>query len=150
MKQSHQISIASKSSVRKPLKDLSNNNGSFLRSMNPKKISMPAKEIGDKQSVVRAQEEEEQKQQQQDDDCLDHLLLVQSDLSSLTRQIDELVAQAFKLKATSKEGRQEIESFMQVLSNMLSSLKPWVPRFQKVFSSHFVEPDKSITASNCF
>ncbi|KAJ6762929.1 hypothetical protein OIU79_023633 [Salix purpurea] len=141
MKQSHQISIASKSSVRKPLKDLSNNNGSFLRSMNLKKISMPAKEIGDKQSVVRAQEEEEQKQQQQDDDCLDHLLLVQSDLSSLTRQIDELVAQAFKLKATSKEGRQEIESFMQVLSNMLSSLKPWVPRFQKVFSSHFVEPE---------
>ena len=55
--------------------------------MNPKKISMPAKEIGDKQSVVRAQEEEEQKQQQQDDDCLDHLLLVQSDLSSLTRQV---------------------------------------------------------------
>ena len=86
MKQSHQISIASKSSVRKPLKDLSNNNGSFLRSVNPKKISMPAKEIDDKQSVVRAQEEE-QKQQQQDDDCLDHLLLVQSDLSSLTRQV---------------------------------------------------------------
>ncbi|KAJ6434265.1 hypothetical protein OIU84_017880 [Salix udensis] len=113
-----------------------------LRSVIPKKISMPAKEIDDKQSVVRAQEEEEeQKQQQQDDDCLDHLLLVQSDLSSLTRQIDELVAQAFKLKATSKEGRQEIESFMQVLSNMLSSLKPWVPRFQRVFSSHFVEPE---------
>ena len=81
MKQSHQDSIASKSSVRKPLKDLSNNNGRFLKSVNPKKISMPAKEIGDKESVVRVQ------QQQQDDDCLDRLLLVRSDLSSLTRQV---------------------------------------------------------------
>ena len=42
---------------------------------------MPAKEIGDKESVVRVQ------QQQQDDDCLDRLLLVRSDLSSLTRQV---------------------------------------------------------------
>lgn len=82
MKQSHQVSIASKSSVRKPLKDLSNNNGRFLKSVNPKKISMPAKEIGDKESVVRVQQ-----QQQQDDDCLDRLLLVRSDLSSLTRQV---------------------------------------------------------------
>jgi len=81
MKQSHQVSIASKSSVKKPLKDLSNNNGRFLKSVNPKKISMPAKEIGDKQSVVRVQE------QQQDDDCLDRLLLVHSDLSSLTCQV---------------------------------------------------------------
>jgi hypothetical protein len=86
MKQSHQVSIASKSSERKPLKDLSNNNGRFLKSVNPKKISMPAKEIGDKQSVVRVQEQQQQ-QQQQDDDCLDRLLLVHSDLSSLTRQV---------------------------------------------------------------
>ena len=85
MTQSHQVSIASKSSERKPLKDLSNNNGRFLKSVNPKKISMPAKEIGDKQSVVRVQEQ--QQQQQQDDDCLDRLLLVHSDLSSLTRQV---------------------------------------------------------------
>ncbi|XP_011038576.1 PREDICTED: uncharacterized protein LOC105135412 isoform X1 [Populus euphratica] len=138
MKQSHQVSVASKSSVRKPLKDLPNDNGRFLKSVNPKKISMPAKEIGDKQSVVRVQ------QQQQDDDCLDRLLLVHSDLSSLTRQIDELVAQAFKLKATSKEGRQEIESFIHVVSNMLSSLKPWVPRFQKVLSSHIAEPENQL------
>ncbi|KAF9670100.1 hypothetical protein SADUNF_Sadunf13G0033500 [Salix dunnii] len=64
---------------------------------------MPAQENGDTQSV--------------------------SDLSSLTRQIDELVEQAFKLKATSKEGSQEIESFMHVLSNMLSSLKVTILSF---------------------
>jgi hypothetical protein len=95
MKQSHQVSIASKSSERKPLKDLSNNNGRFLKSVNPKKISMPAKEIGDKQSVVRVQEQ--QQQQQQDDDCLDRLLLVHSDLSSLTRQV---LTSPFKTKSS--------------------------------------------------
>jgi hypothetical protein len=95
MTQSHQVSIASKSSERKPLKDLSNNNGRFLKSVNPKKISMPAKEIGDKQSVVRVQEQ--QQQQQQDDDCLDRLLLVHSDLSSLTRQV---LTSPFKTKSS--------------------------------------------------
>ncbi|KAG6773374.1 hypothetical protein POTOM_020648 [Populus tomentosa] len=136
--QSQEISMASKSSVRKPLKDLSNNNGRFLKSVNPKK---KCKEIGEKNNVIRVQELQ---QQDDDDGFLDGLLLVQSDLSSLTSQIDELVAQAFKLKATSKEGSEEIESFMHVLSNMLSSLKPWVPRFQKVLSSHFVEPEKKL------
>jgi hypothetical protein len=98
MKQSHQVSIASKSSERKPLKDLSNNNGRFLKSVNPKKISMPAKEIGDKQSVVRVQEQQQQQQQQQqDDDCLDRLLLVHSDLSSLTRQV---LTSPFKTKSS--------------------------------------------------
>jgi hypothetical protein len=96
MKQSHQVSIASKSSERKPLKDLSNNNGRFLKSVNPKKISMPAKEIGDKQSVVRVQEQQQQ-QQHQDDDCLDRLLLVHSDLSSLTRQV---LTSPFKTKSS--------------------------------------------------
>lgn len=38
-------------------------------------------------------------------------------------QIDELVVQAFELKATSKHGRKEIESFTRFLSEMLSSLK---------------------------
>ena len=38
-------------------------------------------------------------------------------------QVDELVAQAFKLKSTSKQGRIEIESFTHFLSEMLSSLK---------------------------
>jgi hypothetical protein len=57
---------------------------------------MPAKEIGDKQSVVRVQEQQQQ-QQQQDDDCLDRLLLVHSDLSSLTRQV---LTSPFKTKSS--------------------------------------------------
>ncbi|KAG5244995.1 UDP-N-acetylglucosamine pyrophosphorylase [Salix suchowensis] len=126
--------MASKLSARKPLKDLSNNNGRYLKSVNPKK---KCKEIGEKYNVNRVQ------QQDDEDGFLDRLLLVQSDLSSLTSQIDELVAQAFKLKTTSKEGSEEIESFMHVLSNMLSSLKPWVPRFQKALSSNFVEPENN-------
>jgi len=74
--------MASKSSVRKPLKDLSNNNGRFLKSVNPKK---KCKENGEKKNVIRVQEL--QQQQDDDDGFLDRLLLVQSDLSSLTSQV---------------------------------------------------------------
>ena len=69
--------MASTSSVRKPLKDLSNNNGRFLKSVNPKK---KCKEIGGEKNVNRVQ------QQDDEDGFLDRLLLVQSDLSSLTSQ----------------------------------------------------------------
>ncbi|XP_010267147.1 PREDICTED: uncharacterized protein LOC104604489 [Nelumbo nucifera] len=74
----------------------------------------------------------------EDDDALDRLLLAHSGLSNLIQQIDELVVQAFKLKLTIKE-RGEIESFTHVLSDVCSSLKSWVPRFQKVLSSSSVE-----------
>ncbi|KAK4837264.1 hypothetical protein QYF36_004051 [Acer negundo] len=106
-------------SVRKPLRELSNNNnnngaGKLSKSVNAnKKCSEEAS-----------------------DDCaLDRLLLVQSDLSALLQQIDELVVQAFKVKATNRQGSKEFESFARVLSDMLSTLKPWVPRFQNVLSS---------------
>ncbi|TXG68827.1 hypothetical protein EZV62_003762 [Acer yangbiense] len=52
-----------------------------------------------------------------------------------TLMIDELVVQAFKVKATTRQGSKEFESFARVLSDMLSTLKPWVPRFQNVLSS---------------
>ncbi|XP_022715035.1 uncharacterized protein LOC111274568 [Durio zibethinus] len=105
-------------SVRKPLRDLSNNNST--RSFS--KSEIPKKKVLDKHK------------NHQNQASLDSLLLLQSDLSSLLRQIDELVAQAIKLNATGK-GRKEIESFTNVISEMLSSLKPWVPRFQKALSS---------------
>lgn len=54
-------------------------------------------------------------------------------------QIDELVVQAFKLKATSKHGRKEIESFTHFLSEMLSSLKV-NPSVISVTLSHFRTP----------
>ncbi|KAK3219976.1 hypothetical protein Dsin_013946 [Dipteronia sinensis] len=108
-------------SVRKPLRELSNNNnnnngaGKLSKSVNAKK---------------KCSEEAS------NDDCaLDRLLLVQSDLSALLQQIDELVVQAFKVKATTRQGSKEFESFTRVLSDMLSTLKPWVPRFQNILSS---------------
>ncbi|KAL5822716.1 hypothetical protein ACOSQ4_020616 [Xanthoceras sorbifolium] len=125
-------------SVRKPLRDLSNNNnngaGKFSKSLNQKEKC--SKEASD------------------DGGALDRLLLAQSDLSALLQQIDELVVQAFKVKATTKEGTKEIESFTRVLSEMLSTLKPWVPRFQNVLSSpvesenQVGQPLPSKTASN--
>ncbi|XP_044496086.1 uncharacterized protein LOC123218640 isoform X2 [Mangifera indica] len=113
-------------SVRKPLRDLSNkfnkNNdgaGRFSNFVNAKKKTDDYKRI----------------EEASDDNALDRLLLVQSDLSTLLQQIDELVVQAFKVKTISKEGKNEIETFTQVLFDMSSALKPWVPRFQKAFSS---------------
>ncbi|GFP97781.1 hypothetical protein PHJA_001922200 [Phtheirospermum japonicum] len=73
------------------------------------------------------------------DDSLDRLLLVQSDLSSLVRQIDELVVQALHL--TGNKGRKEIKQFADVLSDMQTSLKPWVPRLQKALLSQSTKPE---------
>ncbi|XP_031255739.1 uncharacterized protein LOC116113718 [Pistacia vera] len=112
-------------STRKPLRDLSTNNnynnggGRFSKSVKTKKKS----------------DDNKQMDEASDDNALDRLLLVQSDLSNLLQQIDELVVQAFKVKTMSKEGKKEIESFTHVLSDMSSTLKPWVPRFQKALSS---------------
>ncbi|XP_038882435.1 uncharacterized protein LOC120073701 isoform X2 [Benincasa hispida] len=93
-----------------------------------------------KENVIKSKVEEQE-------NSLDRLLLVQSDLSTLTHQIDELVVKAFELKEMDKQGKQEIESFTHVLSDMLSSLKPWVPRLQKVFSQPSKESDDGIRQS---
>ncbi|KAF5726855.1 hypothetical protein HS088_TW22G00539 [Tripterygium wilfordii] len=119
-------------SGRKALRDLSNNGGGsgrLSKSVNAQKKAS-AKDMEDRRVSQETQD---------DDGPLDRLMLVHSDLSSLLRQIDELVVQAFKLKGTSKERRKEIESFSNVMSDMLSSLKPWVPRFRKLFSSPSME-----------
>ncbi|XP_014516046.1 uncharacterized protein LOC106773807 [Vigna radiata var. radiata] len=65
---------------------------------------------------------------------------LRSDLSSLLHQIDELVVRAIevnnnnnvkkKKNGISKDDKTQIESFSRVLSDMLSSLKSWVPKFQ--------------------
>ncbi|PQP92338.1 uncharacterized protein Pyn_13089 [Prunus yedoensis var. nudiflora] len=46
--------------------------------------------------------------------------------------IDELVVQAFKCKGTEAK---EVESFTNFLSEILSSMKPWVPRLHKSLST---------------
>ncbi|KAL0319307.1 UNVERIFIED_CONTAM: hypothetical protein Sangu_2086900 [Sesamum angustifolium] len=106
-------------STRKPLRDVSNAKTAF-KSAN---IFKKPEENGGKMG----------------DDSLDHLLLAHSDLSSLLRQIDELVVQAIQL--TSNKGRKEIKQFADVLSDMQTSLKPWVPRFQKALSSQSTGPE---------
>ncbi|KAF7843401.1 UDP-N-acetylglucosamine pyrophosphorylase [Senna tora] len=110
-------------SERKPLRNVTNNDvRRSSKSVNLKKM------ISQKHKEQTSKEEEE-------DGALDRLLLVQSDIASVLHQIDELVVQAFKLKTASKEGRKEIKSFSLVLSDMLSSLKPWAARFQRAQST---------------
>ncbi|KAE8680757.1 2-oxoglutarate (2OG) and Fe(II)-dependent oxygenase superfamily protein [Hibiscus syriacus] len=121
--------MRSTKSVRKPLRDLTNNEST----MSLFKSEIPKKKIIPKNS------------NNQSDSSLDRLLLLHSDLSSFLRQIDEFVVQAFKLKAA-EQGRKEIESFMDVISNM-----PWVPKFHKAFSSlsageHKDQPGKHLEA----
>ncbi|GER52659.1 hypothetical protein STAS_30121, partial [Striga asiatica] len=107
-------------STRKPLRDLSNAKLAVKPADNLKKTSEHERgQIGDEVS-------------------LDRLLLVQSDLSSLVRQIDELVVQALQL--TGNKGKKEIKQFADVLSDMQTSLKPWVPRLQKALLSQSMPP----------
>ncbi|KAK7294261.1 hypothetical protein RJT34_17148 [Clitoria ternatea] len=67
--------------------------------------------------------------EEEENDGVD-LLRLHSDLSSLLCQIDELVVQAIKLDSVTNDGKTQIHSFSRVLSDMLSSLKPWIPKFQ--------------------
>ncbi|XP_023527508.1 uncharacterized protein LOC111790716 [Cucurbita pepo subsp. pepo] len=115
---------------RKPLRDIANHN--YCRTSS-KSVATAKRKEDDNRSKVEEQ-----------DDSLDRLLLVQSDLSALTDQIDELVVKAFELKKIDEQGRKEIESFTHVLSDMLSSLKPWVPRFQMAFSRPSKDSDDGI------
>lgn len=85
---------------------------------------------------------------QNDESALDRLLLVHSDLSTFIHQIDELVVQALNLKTSSAEGWEEIKSFTHVLSEMLSSLKPWAPRFQKALSLPSVKSENQLGQSS--
>uniref|UniRef100_A0A1J3IT89 Uncharacterized protein n=1 Tax=Noccaea caerulescens TaxID=107243 RepID=A0A1J3IT89_NOCCA len=79
-------------------------------------------------------EAKHREEEDEGDSELDLLSLVHSDISSVLHQIDELVVKATKLKTMRKQGRREVESFKSVLSDMLSSLKPWFPRLQEAIS----------------
>ncbi|KAK9131091.1 hypothetical protein Sjap_011578 [Stephania japonica] len=101
--------------ARKPLKTITNNNNGTKSSKRPV--------------------QEKSKSDENDDNILDRLLLAHSDLSSLVRQIDELIVEALKGKVTSKEGKKEIKSFTSVLNDMHTSLKSWFPRLQNSLSA---------------
>ncbi|CAI9757638.1 unnamed protein product [Fraxinus pennsylvanica] len=119
--------MRSKSS-RKPLRDVSN--------------AKSTKKLLSIKSANNCKKTLEENGEQMGDDSLDRLLLVHSNLSSLMHQIDELVVQALQLK--SKKGNKELESFADILSEMHTSLKPWVPRFQKVLSSQLTGPENKL------
>ncbi|XP_071712202.1 uncharacterized protein [Rutidosis leptorrhynchoides] len=77
-------------------------------------------------------------------DPFDRLFLVHSDLLTLIHQIDELVVQAVEQKV---KNTKEIECFTDVLKEMHTSLKPWIPRFQKVLSTGAVKSEQSLETS---
>ncbi|XXG48154.1 hypothetical protein AAC387_Pa02g2672 [Persea americana] len=131
-------------SARKPLMDISNSR------KNPSK-DPSAKKIAEKRHQQDQEEAKEEEVPNKDpnivsdgdkESSLDRLRLAHSDLSNLIRQIDELIVQAVKLNAKCKMGSQEIESFMCVVSDMQSTLKPWLPRFQQALSRPSTESDR--------
>ncbi|XP_047963274.1 uncharacterized protein LOC125207818 [Salvia hispanica] len=109
-------------SMRKPLRDVSNAKAANKSASIYNKIS---KDDGGKAGG----------------DSLDRLLLVHSELR---RQIDELVAEALKLKGNDR--RDEIKQFAETLSDMQTSLKPWVSIFQKAALSQSTVPEKNTSA----
>ncbi|XP_071686867.1 uncharacterized protein [Rutidosis leptorrhynchoides] len=125
---------------RKPLRDVSNKTSLTTSTM--------------KSKFLNTQQQQQQQQQQQSvttcgggdgcSDSFDRLLLAHSNLSTLIHQIDELVVQAVEQKV---KNTKEIESFTDVLKEMQTSLKPWIPRFQKVFMTQAVRSKKSLETS---
>ncbi|CAN6573386.1 unnamed protein product [Malus baccata var. baccata] len=110
-------------SVRKVLREISNNHGGGSGGGGGGRFSKSfatAKKKEKESRKVRVQEHDKEENDHQNDDALDRLLLVQSNLSALTHQIDELVVQAFKCQGKTTK---EVESFPNFLSGMLSSLK---------------------------
>ncbi|XP_077210301.1 uncharacterized protein LOC143845771 [Tasmannia lanceolata] len=137
-------------SARKALKDISNSRNLSR----PCKKNLEDEEIENGDLVQKNKTLEDQngdlvqknKTLENENGDLDRLLLAHSDLSNLIHQIDELVSQAFKLKLTCKMRSHEIESFTHVLSDMHSSLKLWVPRFQQAFSSPLTESESHLAS----
>ncbi|CAH1422694.1 unnamed protein product [Lactuca virosa] len=111
-------------STRKPLRDVSN--GGFKSSVRNPVIQKSTADTQQQDPVTICGDGASR-------DPLDRLLLVHSDLSVLIHQIDELVVQALEQKVRNKK---EIESFAHLLNKMQTSLKPWIPRFQKFLSTN--------------
>ncbi|KAJ3695078.1 hypothetical protein LUZ60_000455 [Juncus effusus] len=92
--------------------------------------------LADKSSCVnRVEKSCIKKEAVRDSDSVQRILAVRSDLSDLVSQINQLVTQASQQKELSKRANQEIESFTNVLSDLRSILKPWVPRLEQAFNS---------------
>ncbi|XP_055831211.1 uncharacterized protein LOC129900269 [Solanum dulcamara] len=112
-------------STRKPLRDVSNSN-----MVKPLTTSFKSKKLYGR--------EKDDVEPFSGENVIDRLLIIRSDFSSVIHQIDELVQ---VLKLGGKKSGKEIESFAHVLSEMQASLKPWVPKFQKVLSDPSTRPE---------
>ncbi|KAL9240299.1 hypothetical protein vseg_014537 [Gypsophila vaccaria] len=113
-----------KSAIRKPLRDVSNS------AIHKPKLN--------KKSAIKINQNQNQVKEEDDvfDDAVDplhRLLFVHSDFSSLIRLIDEVVVESVKVKIDD-EKRKEINSFINALSEIQSSLKPRVLRLQKALA----------------
>ncbi|KAH0464312.1 hypothetical protein IEQ34_007098 [Dendrobium chrysotoxum] len=96
--------------------------------------SVNRKPLGDISNGGRPSRDGKKKiQLDRDDDggYFDRLLLVRSKLSALVNQIDEIFAQSSEHDMKSKTTNEEIESLSNLLSEMHSSLKPWVLRLSQ-------------------
>ncbi|KAL0920919.1 hypothetical protein M5K25_007938 [Dendrobium thyrsiflorum] len=96
--------------------------------------SMNRKPLGDISNGGRPSRDGKKKiQLDRDDDVgyFDRLLLVRSKLSALVNQIDEIFAQSSEQDMKSKTTNEEIDSLSNLLSEMHSSLKPWVLRLSQ-------------------
>ncbi|KAF9616024.1 hypothetical protein IFM89_027963 [Coptis chinensis] len=88
------------------------------------------------------------KQISSEDNITNQLFLVRSDLSNLIQQIDELVVQAENVKGKREE--KEINTFTNVLSNMHSSLKAWMPMLQSALSAESENQLEQFSPSQTF
>ncbi|CAO2813377.1 unnamed protein product [Amaranthus hypochondriacus] len=120
-----------KSARRKPLRNISNGGVKSLKST-AKKMKFLDKDPQNQQHT------------NSDEDPLDRLLLLHSEISSTFSQIDELVVQAVNVNTIDSERMKEIKSFTSVLSDIHSSLKPWIPRLGKALASSHTEPQIQI------
>ncbi|KAK1290934.1 hypothetical protein QJS10_CPB18g01007 [Acorus calamus] len=68
------------------------------------------------------------------DEDLDRLFEAHTELSNLVRKIDDLCGQALRLKSAHKLQSHEILSFRHVITDMHTSLEPWLWRFQQAFT----------------
>ncbi|XP_074282288.1 uncharacterized protein LOC141606847 [Silene latifolia] len=134
-----------KSSIRRnPLRDVTNSainapsKKPHLLKLNNKKHFTSLKK--------RKLHQEEEEEMSFNGDPLHRLLLLHSDVSSLLRQIDEVVVEAVKVKMDDEKSK-EINSFTNVLSDVKSSLAPWILRLQKSLAAPNAGSDSNIHSS---
>ncbi|KAK8944759.1 hypothetical protein KSP39_PZI007571 [Platanthera zijinensis] len=89
-----------------------------------------------------AEEKFQEADRDDDDGYMDRLLLARSELSASINQIDEILAKELDHSRESKISNDDIESLINFLSGLNSSLEPWVSRLSQVRFSSTRSPQK--------